>query len=240
MRSVIAILLIGACSAYARDDAIQVRQAKVNALVCHVKDSLEKAETCNFDLPQRILDLPGYSGHKVKHFLYYLTKWPNGCYLEVGCFYGSTLIAALYQNTELADAVAIDNWSEFGGPKQEFQRNCAKEIPNAPLRFYEQDCFAISKQDVFKMPISFYFYDGRHEFLDQKMAFTYFDDVFDDVFVAVVDDWNWSQVQDGTREAFKELGYRVHFAKEIFSDTIEREHWWNGLLIAVIEKGECR
>lgn len=236
MRFLIIMFFIFTIGVYAENDIKQVRQAKINALTQHVKDCLEKSESGDFILPHSILEMPGYSGYKVKHFLHYLAKWTNGCYLEIGCFYGSTLISALYQNIELADAVAIDNWSEFGGPKAEFIVNCAKEIPNSPLRFYEQDCFSISKQDVFKIPVTFYFYDGRHQFLDQKMAFTYFNDVFDDVFVAIVDDWNWPQVQNGTWEAFKELGYRAHFVKEIYSQTIEAENWWNGLLIAVIEK----
>lgn len=217
--------------------AAPLHQDKVAALVQHVQESIAKAESGQMVLPQRILDLPGHSGSKVKHFLHYLAKWPHhGCYLEIGCLYGSTLIPALYQNTELADAIAIDNWSEAGGPKEEFHRNCAREIPDSPLRFFEQDCFSIAKESVFTTPVTFYFYDGRHQFLDQKMAFTYFDDVLDDVFVAVVDDWNWHQVREGTQAAFTELGYHILFSHEFLSNTVERENWWNGLFIAVIEK----
>lgn len=222
-------------SIYAENHEFESRQVKIDTLTTHVKNCIEKAETGVAELPQRILDLPGYSGDKVKHLLYYLAKLPNASYLEIGCFYGSTLIAALYQNTDLSEAIAIDNWSEFGGPKLEFQSNCAQEIPLAPLRFFEADCFAISK-DLFHNPINLYFYDGRHQFLDQKQAFTYYDSVLDDVFVAIVDDWNWGEVRGGTLEAFKELNYQVHFAKEITSDSIEKQNWWNGLLIAVIEK----
>lgn len=235
MRFLILCLLIPFLNAYG-DAAELVRQRKIEALVRHVENCIEQAETGEQVLPNRIINIPGYSGKKVQHFLHYLMKWPQGCYLEIGCYYGSTLISALYGNTDLVDAIAIDNWSEFGGPKKEFRRNCAREIPHAPLRFYESDCFAIDKAKIFKTPVSFYFYDGRHRFIDQKMAFTYFNDIFDDVFVAVVDDWNWLDVREGTLAAFEELGYRIHFSKEFLSKQERKNHWWNGLLIAVIEK----
>jgi hypothetical protein len=88
-------------------------------------------------------------------------------------------------------------------------------------------------------PINIYFYDGRHGEADQKAAFTYFDPIFDDVFIAVVDDWNWSTVRAGTWAAMRELGYNILFYRELFTSDPKFHDittWWNGLFVAVIEK----
>jgi hypothetical protein len=101
----------------------------------------------------------------------------------------------------------------------------------------EEDCFQVNKRSSFHKPINVYFYDGGHLEWEQKAAFTFYDSVFDDVFIAVVDDWNWKEVRNGTLAAFEELGYRILFSKEFYTkDNCDTSSWWNGMYIAVIEK----
>ena len=45
-----------------------------------------------------------------------------------------------------------------------------------------------------------YLYDGAHEHIDQAKAFYWADPTLADVFIAVVDDWNYPPVQTGTAE----------------------------------------
>lgn len=56
---------------------------------------------------------------------------------------------------------------------------------------------------------NFYLYDGDHSEVAQHDAYTYYDAVLEPVFITVVDDWNWVEVQQGTYRAFQELGYKV-------------------------------
>lgn len=89
-----------------------------------------------------------------------------------------------------------------------------------------------------KEPVNIYFYDGSHTKLSQEMAFTYYNDILDQVFVAIVDDWNRPVVQAGTKKAFEKLNYRILF--EIAMPGLKNndaKNWWNGLYIAVIKKG---
>jgi hypothetical protein len=75
--------------------------------------------------------------------------------LEIGCWRGSTLIAALYGNeSSIRHAVGIDNWSQFKGPKREFLANVQQFLPASPLHFFEQDCFTIDKQTSFPTPVN--------------------------------------------------------------------------------------
>lgn len=207
-------------------------------LVNHVKWSIEQAEECHSQITEQIASLEGMSGWKVRHFLNNLCSLPRTVYLEIGTWKGSTLIPALYANQEtVIDAIAIDNWGEFGGPKEEFQANVAHFIPDAPLRFYHADSFHFSIREVVKHPVNVYFYDGGHLQEQQELAFTYYNDVLDDVFIAVIDDWNWGHVLSGTFTAFHKLNYTVLYEKMLYTNANGDNYgWWNGIYVAVIRK----
>lgn len=204
-------------------------------LVQHVTESINKAELGISKLNSEILQLEGMSSSKVRHFLNNICSLQNGRYLEIGVWKGSTFVSALYGNN-LLDAVAIDNWSEFSGPRQAFQNNLFKFLAATPHRFYEVDCFAFDLKTL-KNKYNIYFYDGGNSQEDQRLAFTYFNEVLDDTFIAIVDDYNWKQVQDGTQIAFQQLGYKVLFEQFLPSngngDTV---NWWNGIYVAVVSK----
>lgn len=217
--------------------ALFAQNAKEERLVAHVKECLEKAEQGISGLDEAVFGLEGMSSRNIRCFLNNIASLPGICYLEVGCWKGSTLISAMNNNEDKgSDFIAIDNWSQFDGPRQEFLHNISTHLKSLDcLRFYETDCFGVDKM-VFKNPVNAYFYDGDHSTECQEMAFTYFDDVFDDVFVAVVDDWNWLAPQMGTEQAITKLGYEVLFERQIFVNPIDVSTWGNGVYIAVLKK----
>lgn len=204
----------------------------------HVNYSIQLAEKEQSKLGAGQLAIHGMSSPKVRHLLNNLCNLPKATYLEIGCWKGSTLIAALSGNErQLQDAVAIESFSAFGQPREEFFQNVKTFIPFAPLRFFEAECFSIDKAATFRYPINVYFYDGNHDFLSQHKAFSDFNAFFDDVFIAVVDDWNWGEVRDGTRTAFKELGYQILFEREFLTNSNgDMNSWWNGLYVGVIRR----
>ena len=79
----------------------------------------------------------GMSGGKYPHFINNLIRGlPNPSYLEVGCWTGSTLCSAISRNR--VRATGIDNWSEFGGPKDQFLANVNRfKVPEAHVTFVE-------------------------------------------------------------------------------------------------------
>jgi hypothetical protein len=212
--------------------------SKADFLIAHVLSSIENAESNISKLPPEVFAIEGMSSRKVRVFLNSLCAIPNTSYLEVGVWKGSTFISSLYgnQNT-VTSAIAIDDWSEFGGPEKEFRRNCENYLTNVNYHFYSQNAFTVNKSKIFNKPVTLYFYDGEHSMQNQERAFTYFNEVFDDVFIAVVDDWNWDCVKQGTFSAFNKLGYKVLFEKQIMSSYAHRDsQWWNGIYVAVISK----
>ena len=81
-----------------------------------------------------------------------------------------------------------------------------------------------------------YLYDGEHKEEDHYKAFTHFAHALDDVFIALVDDWNWQEVRNGTRRAFADLGFDVLWEKEVLTPTNFDGDWWNGSYLAIVAK----
>jgi len=217
-----------------------IKPNKINFLIRHVINSINNAESGISKLNNEILNLEGMSGNKVRHLLNNLCSLANGKYLEIGTWKGSTFISALYNNEKsLKESIAIDNWSQFSGPKKEFLDNAKKYLKKDQFQFIEKDCFNIDLSQI-KTKINIYFYDGDHRVEDQKQAFTYFDAIFDDVFIAIIDDYNFMNVPEGTQQAFKLLNYKIEFEKYLpsprFTPPFDNLGWWNGIYVAVISK----
>lgn len=214
-------------------------------LVEHVKNSIKHAQELRSDITKEILDIPGMSSPKIRHLLNNLCKLPNTNYLEVGTWQGSTFVSALYNNHDyISSAVAIDNWSEFatGNPEVNFHLNTSRFLNKNRFAFYNQNSFSVDKKNLkLSGPVNIYFYDGDHSAQSQKAAFTYFNDILADTFIAIVDDFNWSAVQKGTKDAFEELNYQVLyeiFLPAVYKDSGDLQNWWNGLYVGVIKKNK--
>lgn len=210
--------------------------AKEENLIRFVQKSIDDANLGVSKLPSEVLEIHGMCGLSTRHLLNNLCKKEQTGYLEIGCWKGSTWIAALYNNANsIKQAVAIDNFSEFydGQIEQIFHSNCIKFLNDLNYQFYCTDCFDIEIEHLFSSPVTIYFYDGNHTALSHELAFTYYNNILDDVFITLVDDWNWRDVREGTYQAFKKLNYKILFEKQLINNHAK---WANGLYIAVIRK----
>lgn len=231
---ILSILLFLGMSETAIQTAVTLNERE-ELLINHLKWSIEQAENGISKLTPALLDVPGMTSPRVKNLLNNLCTLDQATYFEIGVWKGATFTAALFGNkTSLKQAVAMDNWSEFGGPSEDFKNNCAL-IADVPFTFYNHDCFTISKNGVFNAPIDIYFYDGEHSVRSQEQAFTYYNDQFATSFIALVDDWNPEATKAGTRSAFQTLGYTILFEQEL-PGKHDTSLWWNGLYVAVIRK----
>jgi hypothetical protein len=196
--------------------------------------------TNHSQLNEEILSIPGMSGNQFRHFINRLLS--NSCfktYLEIGVWAGSTSISALYGNHEKIKYTLIDNFSEFGGPKDAFLQYWKKFIKSDP-NLIDEDCFQISLKEKNISNIDVYFYDGAHKEIDHYKALQYYYESMNDCFIYIVDDWVWKQVRDGTNAAIQDLNLNVLFNIQIFEmdnyEVSERERWWNGCGIYILEK----
>ena len=90
-----------------------------------VKSVLTEAMAAAIDRTQGFYTIDGMSGYRYRWFINTLVRrMAHPAYLEVGSWQGSTLCAAIAGNA--VRALAIDNWSEFGGPKDQFLANVGR------------------------------------------------------------------------------------------------------------------
>ena len=200
--------------------------------------SIENAEALTTRLPADVLKIDGMSSPKIRILLNEICSEPGTKYLEIGCWKGSTLVAALHGNQRsVARAVACDNFCEFGAPRDQFLENRAKFLADGPpVEFFDVDYLTLAR-GLTGGAFNVYFYDGGHDVEQQYRAFTAFDHLFDEQFIALVDDYNYPPVPEGTRRAFDKLGYNVAFEAILPARCNgDVQNWWNGLYAAVVER----
>jgi hypothetical protein len=205
-----------------------------------IETAFQNAEKGISNITPHIINMDGMSGTKTRHFYNNLLHTEDARYLEIGTWKGSSVCSAMYNNN--AKVVCIDNWSEFGGPKEEFLSNFEKCKGNNDARFIESDCF---KVDVAQLPkFNIYMYDGNHTNESHYRALLHYYNCLDDIFIFIVDDWNWKDVRDGTYDSIKKLELKVVYEKEIRL-TWDNSHtpieeakstWWNGIYVAILQK----
>ena len=207
----------------------------------HIEVSFENAQKSKSKITNGILNMEGMSGKKTRHLYNNLLNKDDSRYLEIGTWKGSTVCSAMYGNK--AKVVCIDNWSEFGGPKDEFLKNFNTYKGENDARFIEQDCYEV---DISQFPkFNTYMYDGNHTKDSHYKALVHYYDCLDDMFVFIVDDWNWKGVRDGTYDSFKQLNLSVLYEREIRTTnddshpiwgTDKQKQWHNGIYVAILKK----
>jgi len=211
-------------------------------LARHVNDAFQSALAERSDLDPAVLDIEGMSGTKYRHFINNLIRALKGeRYLEVGSWAGSTLCSAINGNS--VRATAIDNWSQFGGPKHRFLENLERfKTENALVDFIEDDFRRVDYGSLGKFAV--YLFDGPHEYEDQYDGLSLALPALKEQFIFIVDDWNWPQVRRGTLQAISDVGVEMDYALEIRT-TLDESHpeiageksdWHNGYLISVLSK----
>ena len=213
-----------------------------SVLATLVLNAVERGSKEDGKLSKRTLTMDGMSGRCYRYAINNLVaSIPNARYLEVGSWAGSTSCAAMEGNR--ARVVCIDNWSEFGGPKEEFLKN-ASELrgPYVDFDFIEDDFRNVSFTDIGRFNV--YLFDGPHAEKDQYDGVAMALPALDDRFVFIVDDWNWDYVRRGTSAAIKANGLVTEFSVEIRT-TLDNSHpeicrqhsdWHNGYFIGVLSK----
>lgn len=210
-----------------------------------VKKAIRMAERGESKLTKDILSLEGWSSDVNRYFLNNIIELRGeGCnYLETGAWKGSTFISAMYKNFN-AKGTAIENFCGGDYVRLAFAENTSKFLNDVKWKLLEMDCMSLAIPD-FTHKIDIYFYDGPYEHEDQRYAFTSMNKNLSDIFIAIIDDWNWSYVRSGTRQAFEELNYKIAQEWEFFTTgdvyqssigDKQQGTWWNGMYIGVIKK----
>jgi hypothetical protein len=211
-----------------------------DALVEAVEECIRAAEREDSKLSASVLSVPGMTSRPIRHLLNRLGELPGCRFLEIGTFCGATVLAASYDNP--GRFTAVDNFSVFRepDPRPRLLANLLKFEAHCRVTFHEIDCWKLPSM-LDPGSINIYFYDGAHTREAQADALVRFAHVFTNPFVLLVDDWNCEEVQQGTRDALVQLGWSVQREWCRLTDYNGAvESWWNGLLVAVVQKRPSR
>lgn len=220
-----------------------------NSYINAVKNSFGNALNYKSKLPHWILEMEGMSGKKYRHFINNLassiSNISNCRYLEIGSWKGSTFCSTIFDNKITSHA--IDNWSQFGGPKDQFkfnvQRCIIESTENSDIKF-TIDEKSYTDVDFSRMgKYNLYFYDGNHDYQDQYNAIDLFLNVLDEEFIFICDDWNQPTVEEATLNAIRDCKidvlYSIDLKTNMLRDGIYRKRdydWHMGYYIAVCKK----
>jgi precorrin-6B methylase 2 len=210
--------------------------------VNHVKASLDAAEYNFSKISKEIINLPGSSGTKTRHFLNNLVQMNLAKYLEIGVGGGSLTCSAMYNNT--AKIFCVDNWSDC--PKDAFMENYKKFKGNNYTKIFDQSYKSLDTKKISKF--NMLLYDATTDYYDVLGALPHFINSMEDVFVYIVDDINWRYIHEAAKKSIQDLNLTILFEKEIFLTQdnthtpmhIARDSWWNGLYIVVLKKPDSK
>jgi len=138
-------------------------------------------------------------------------------------------------------------WKTSLHPKDELRRNIeffAEKDSNLAnnIAYIDGDCFGEKTHSLLKNITSqskfdVYFYDGEHSKENQKRGVIEMSPYLNNKFILLVDDYNASDVRDGTIDAIKQLNYKIIYNQELYSRyNTDLDTWWNGIGIFLIEK----
>jgi hypothetical protein len=142
-----------------------------------------------------------------------------------------------------ATITCIDNWSQFGGPRNTFLHNVAKyKHHSTAFQLIDSDFRHIDYTDIGKYNV--YLFDGPNTDGALFDGTVIARDALDSEYVFVVDDWNWSHTRAGTLSGLDDSALDVVFAIEIQTSQDgthpdikgENSDWHNGYYFAVIRQ----
>lgn len=205
-----------------------------------IDTAFQNAENMVSKITNDIINMEGMSGTITRHFYNNLLNTEDARYLEIGTWKGSSVCSAMCGNK--AKVVCIDNWSEFGGPKNEFIANFTKFKGENDATFIESDCYKVDASTLPKFNI--YMYDGNHTDESHYKALMHYYNCLDDVFIFIVDDWNWKAVREGTARSIQKLNLKVLYEQKVrltWDDShtpqpLAAKTWWNGIYVAILQK----
>ena len=153
---------------------------------------------------------------------------PGTSYVNVGIWNGFSFFAGMVAGPDRT-VVGIDNFSQFGGPKDQAMA-VFERLKGPQHSFYDMD-YRDYFSHVHEGEIGFYFYDGEHSYENQLQGLKVAEPYFSKDCIVLVDDTNWEEPRQATLDFVAQSSntYRMLFDEK----TAWNGHptYWNGLML---------
>jgi len=149
------------------------------------------------------------------------------CFVNVGVWHGFTLLAGIVGNSGKR-CIGVDDFSEFGGPREQFLKEFNKYKSGAHS-FYEMNYQSyFSRQHEGR--IGLYFYDGEHNYGNQLEGLRTAEPFFSERCCVLVDDTNWKEPRQATLDFIAASRYKYRILLDQRTSANRHPTLWNGLL----------
>lgn len=153
---------------------------------------------------------------------------PDHAFVNVGVWHGFSFLCGMAGNPDKR-CTGIDNFSEFGGPRNEFIERF-KKAKSDRHEFYDMDYLEYFS-NVHKGSIGFYIYDGNHSRENQFRGLKVAEPFFADDCLILIDDINWPDPKEGTGDFIKESKNKYEILAEEKTGNNCHPTFWNGIML---------
>ena len=163
---------------------------------------------------------------------------PGESYVEVGSFYGASLIGAMRDND--GDFVAIDRFS-FDVPEVRGRPlpKASRAGLEASLARFGAGSASILEGDAFELieggalgdrRVGVYYWDGPHDYEGQPRVMRAVEPWLAHDALIVVDDYDWDAVAEATHD-YVAAEPRAELLVEIGGEAVGQAWWWDGVAV---------
>jgi hypothetical protein len=156
-------------------------------------------------------------------------QMPEGqAFVNIGVWNGFTFLAGIIGNSQQACA-GVDNFSEFGGPRQAFlQRFQRYRSPSHD--FFDMD-YRQYFDKVHSRPIGVYIYDGEHSYANQAQGLSVAERFFARDCLILVDDTNTQAARQATLDFVAQSPCPYKILLDCGTRNNCHPTFWDGLMV---------
>lgn len=149
-------------------------------------------------------------------------------FVNVGVWNGFTFLCGLVNNTR-KKCIGIDNFSEFGSPREEFLKKFSF-YKSEFHHFYDMDYIDYFKQ-IHNSRIGFYLYDGAHDYKNQLKGLQLAEPFFAKNCIIMVDDTNFEHPRQATLDFISNSTNKYEIVLDARTYCNGHPTFWNGVMI---------
>ena len=149
-------------------------------------------------------------------------------YLNIGVWNGYSFLAGMLGNSHKR-CIGVDNFSQFGGPEDDFRRRFEKY--RSPAHSFHDLDYEVYLRTQHKEPLGVYFYDGEHSYKNQYTGLRAAEKFFAPGCWILVDDTNWDEPREATLEFIRRSRRRYRLVLDVRTPYSGHPTWWNGLML---------
>lgn len=151
-------------------------------------------------------------------------------FVNVGAWHGFTFLAGISSNPD-KQAVCVDNFSQFGGPREEFLERF-RAASSSRHSFHEMD-YEHYFASVHQGAIGVYIYDGEHSYRNQLRGLEIAEPFFVSGTIILVDDTNEEDPRKATLDFISRRPGEYVFLHDMKTSCNGHPTFWNGLMVVV-------